>query len=492
MRRKVIRGLIWTSLSFGVWKAISFIAVLVLARLLQPRDFGLVGIAMIAIGVIRMFQDMGVGSALVFRKDCPERLTSTAFYMVLASGLIFTLASYFSADPIALYFKNRDAAPILKVLSFAILPISIGTIPSVLLNKELRFRKKAIPDTAGALIQAVVSIALALMGYGVWSLVFGELANRIVNAVLLWLVSPWRPKLVFDVESARTLFSYGKFMTGSSIVSFATSNADNAVTARMLGASALGYYSLAFRIASLPSTLTFFIVSKITFPFFSKLQDDVGKLSEAFLKTLRCLAFISLSAAVLMYMLAPELLGLLLGAKWGSSVAPLRGLVAYGVLSSFILQAIEVFKATGRPQISFRAESIRLLILIPLAIGGATYHGIVGIAVAQSLTVAAAAAFYFRPALRILEIRLRDVSAALLPAALPAISVALVLALLRLALPIQTSAVAYLGASLFAAGAAFAASSVLLARRSIANWAKRSLPNWRIAEMLSALGARKG
>jgi O-antigen/teichoic acid export membrane protein len=424
-KSRVTSGLFWTSLSFGAWKLISMVSIFVLARLLSPHDFGLVGIAVVVIGVIRMFQDMGVGCALIYHKDTTPELTSTAFYMILASGFIFTLIGFFSAGYAASYFNNPGAAPVLKVLSLNIMVVSIGTVPGFLLTKELQFKKRVGPEMAAALVQAVVSVFLALSGFGVWSLVIGDIANRTVASAGAWIVHPWRPKLLFDFRLARELFNYSKFMVGSSISSFATSNADNIIIARMVGTTSLGYYTLAFRVASLPSTLTFFILSKVTFPVFSKLQDDRKRLASAFLRTVKYLTFASLPLGIAMYMLAPEFVSVLLGQKWDDSVAPLRALIVYGIFASVIWQTIEVYKATGRTDVSFGSETIRLLILIPLAIVGALFGGIYGVAIAQSITVAVASIFYFYPLIRMLEIEARDLFGALFPSLIPSACIGL-------------------------------------------------------------------
>jgi PST family polysaccharide transporter len=416
---RMVSGLFWTSLSFGIWKLVSLVTVFILARILSPADFGLVGIAIIVIGVIRMFQDMGVGCALIYSKNTSIELTSTAFYMILASGFIFTLGGYLSAPYMASYFNNPAAESILRALSANIMIVSIGTVPGFLLTKELQFKKRVGPDMVAALAQAAISIYLALKGQGVWSLVAGEIANRSVASIGSWMIHPWRPKLLFDRKLARELFSYSKFMVASSISSFATSNADNIIVARILGATQLGYYSLAFRAASLPSTLTFFVLSKVTFPVFSKLQDNRRELADAFLKTIKYLALISLPAGIIMYMLAPELVDMLLGEKWSRSVESMQALVIYGVFTSIIWQVIEVYKATGRTDLSFGSETIRLIILIPLATACALFGGIHGVAIAQSITVAIASIFYFFPLMRVLEINVTELLDALFPSLLP-------------------------------------------------------------------------
>jgi O-antigen/teichoic acid export membrane protein len=319
----------------------------------------------------------------------------------------------------AFYFNNPASESILKALSANIMVVSIGTVPGFLLTKELQFKKRIAPDLIAALAQAAISICLALEGYGVWSLVAGEIANRSVASVGSWMIHPWRPKLLFDVKLARELFSYSKFMVASSISSFATSNADNIIVARILGATQLGYYSLAFRAASLPSTLTFFVLSKVTFPVFSKLQDNRRELADAFLKTIKYLTLISLPAGIIMYMLAPELVDVLLGEKWSRSVESMQALVIYGVFTSIIWQVIEVYKATGRTDLSFGSEMIRLIILIPLATACAFFGGIYGVAIAQSITVTIASIFYFFPLMRVLEINATELFDALFPSLLP-------------------------------------------------------------------------
>lgn len=478
---RVASGLFWTSLSFGVWKIISTISIFVLARILSPHDFGLVGIAIVVIGAIRMFQDMGVGCALIYNKNATSELISTAFYMILASGFIFTLIGFFSAGYAASYFNNAAAAPVLKVLSLNIMIVSIGTVPGFLLTKELQFKKRVGPEMAAALAQAVVSVLLALAGFGVWSLVIGDIANRTVSSIGAWIVHPWRPKLLFNIGLARELLNYSKFMVGSSISSFATSNADNIIVARMVGTVSLGYYSLAFRVASLPSTLTFFILSKVTFPVFSKMQDDRKRLSSAFLRTVKYLTFVSLPVGIGMFMLAPELVSVMLGEKWNNSVAPMRALIFYGIFTSIIWQTIEVYKATGRTNVSFGSETIRLLILVPFAMVGALFGGIYGVAIAQSITVAIASISYFYPLMKILDIRARDLFGALYPSLLPTACIALSIWLVGGAFQqhpiLQASRLLKLIVSLFVAALIFFAFLIAFVRDRVWRPASEFSPN---------------
>ena len=221
LAQKAAYGIAWVALSAVIIRAFSFITKIVLARLLAPADFGLLAVGLLAINSMGLLRDLGFGAALIYKKDDPDHsAANTAFILLpIVASVLFVLA-YLSAPHVALFFDNAAVEPIVRVLALTFIISSFGTVPSMLLEKELEFKKKVLPETVPVAGYACVTIWLALHGYGVWSLVYGQIVSAVLMAMLIWVVSDWRPTFKFDSGVARGLFGYGKHILGASVVIF--------------------------------------------------------------------------------------------------------------------------------------------------------------------------------------------------------------------------------------------------------------------------------
>ena len=383
LAKKTAHAMLWVTLISIITKIFGFVTQIVLARLLAPADFGLLAIGLLAINSMGLFRDLGFGATLIYKKDDSEHTAAnTAFILLpLVASALFLIA-YFAAPYIAIFFNNAAVEPIVQVLALTFVISSFGTVPSMLLEKELEFKKKVLPETVPIIGYACVTIWLAMNGYGVWSLVYGQIVSAMLTAGLIWLVSDWRPTFEFDRKIARELFGYGKHIMGASIIIFLITNIDDAIVGRVLGIEALGFYTLAYTISNLPATQITHLVGRVMFPAYSKLQDDRDALGHAYLKTLKYVSMLSIPAAFGIFVIAPDFVSVVLGEKWMPAVPALQVLCFFGLSRSLAATTGSIFQAIGKPEILFKTALLQLVLMMILIPPLITRFDIVGMSLA--------------------------------------------------------------------------------------------------------------
>ena len=386
LAKKTAHAMLWVTLISIITKILGFGTQIVLARLLAPADFGLLAIGLLAINSMGIFRDLGFGATLIYKKDDSEHTAAnTAFILLpLVASALFLIA-YFAAPYIAIFFDNAAVEPIVQVLALTFVISSFGTVPSMLLEKELEFKKKVLPETVPIIGYACVAIWLAINGYGVWSLVYGQIISAVLTAGLIWFVSDWRPTFKFDRKVAKDLFGYGKHIMSASVVIFLITNMDDAIVGRVLGMEALGFYTIAYTISNLPATQITHLVGRVMFPVYSKLQDDRDVLRDAYLKTLKYVSMLSIPAAFGIFVIAPDFVNVVLGDKWMPAVPALQVLCIYGLLRSVGAINGPIFNATGNAKVLQNLTFMRLVICIIILIPLTLKWGILGTAIAVTL-----------------------------------------------------------------------------------------------------------
>jgi len=389
LKRQVASGLFWVALAQLVARGLAFVTTLILAKLLTPAIFGLVGMAALAIAALRYFQNIGFDAALIYRRDDIEEASQTAFLAVLASSALVYLVAVTTAPWVAVFFRQPDVIPVLRVLALTVPISSFGRVPFSLLSRELDFRRKIIPELSASVVGNTAAILLALHGAGVWSLVWGELIRSGIAVVLVWLVSPWRPRWHFSLQQARQLFSYGKHIVSSQTLIFLITNVDDAVVGRWAGQAALGYYGFAYRISNTPATQITRVLSQVMFPTFSKLSGGNAGQTRAryYLTTVRYVSWVTMPIAIATILFAPEFIQGLYGETWAAAILPLQLLAGYGLIRSIAANMGSIFRAMGKPQWLTYIAAWRLVTMLVFLYPVTVRWGINGVS-ALSVSVA--------------------------------------------------------------------------------------------------------
>jgi lipopolysaccharide exporter len=408
--------MLWQGSSYLFGKVAVLATTLVLARLLFPEDFGLVALAMVFITYADSVADLGVAQALVYLPRS-ARTTRAALLSALAFGVLLAGGATLGAPAIAALFGEPDVAPLIRLLGFSLLAGAAASVPEALMRRDLQFRRLSAAAVVRSVTVGVVSIVLALLGFDAASLVWGTVAGAVVHAIVVWLAVPDRPDLWLwrtDGAGLRAVLGYGLPAAGGMLLAKLIFDIDYLVVGRELGAEALGFYTMAFRLPELLIINVFFVVSSVTFPLYSQARGDGDRLRRGYLTSVRIQAAYGVCAGLGVAAVAPVLVPVLLGSNWAPAVAALVPLAVYAALRSLGAGANDVYKALGRPGLSVKISLLRLVVLVPVLIY-ATRWGFAGVAWAQALAAGAFVVLMQGVALRVLGLRWAELLRAVAP-----------------------------------------------------------------------------
>lgn len=361
---KTFRGAVWSYASVYSGKLLIFVTTIILARLLSKDDFGVAGYALVIISFLNVLNDLGVGPALIYYKDEPD-VADTAFWLGLGMGLALFALTWVLAPLVGVFFQDERAIAVTRV-SALVFPIgALSNVHDMLLQKGLAFRRKFIPDFAQAAAKGLASIGLALMNFGAWSLVIGQVAGRAIGAAAYWFISPWRPKWRFRRHLMRQLLSYGIRLVSVNALGVLLLNADYLFIGYFLNAEALGVYTLAFRIPELVIMQLCYIISIVIFPAYASMREDTASFRRGFLATTQYVAAITVPLGLGLALVAEPFVLTMFSDKWIEAIPVMRAISIYALMISLAYNAGDVYKATGRLQILIRLSLVRAVLLLP-------------------------------------------------------------------------------------------------------------------------------
>jgi O-antigen/teichoic acid export membrane protein len=387
--RQAASGAAWNYAAFLLSKGLLFVATLILARLLSPAEFGLVGMALLVIGLLDILRDFGIGSALIYRQDGGQGVANLAFFLSVVIGIVLFAANWALAPVAAGFFKTSGptdtgiVTSLLQTLGFSLLFSSLGSTHDALLQKSIDYRKRMIPEVGRTLVKGILQVVLVLLGFGVWGLVIGQVVGEAFATLLLWVVMPWRPSLHIERKYFAPILNYGVQLTVVGGLGTLLADVDYLIIGGMLGEIALGYYTLAFRIPELLIKNLAQAVSTVAFPVAARLQSDLPALREAYLKMQRYMLAILAPLGAGLYALTPPLIHLLFQARWDPIIPVMQILSIYMLLGGVNHWPGVVYKALGRPGILNVLSLVKLVLLVPVLWWAAANYGIVGVAWGQ-------------------------------------------------------------------------------------------------------------
>ncbi len=376
-----VEGLFWSYSSFAVAKLFSFVSMLVLARVLLPAQFGQFALVLVLITYLQTVGDLGVGAALIYERKRLAEAADVTFLVSLVAGAICAGIMYLSSGWLANFFSEPRIQPVLEVMSLYFPIRALGNAHDALLRKELAFKTRFVPELARAALKGLVATILALAGFGVWSLVWGQLLGAALAVAVLWRIVPWRPGLRLPRDLLNRMLRYGVQIVSVNALSAVVHHGDFVIVGHLLGSTALGFYSIAYRIPELTIATVIWMVGSVAFPAYSKLGGNKQELREAFLVTLKYLSLITLPMGFGLALLARPAVVTFFGRNWEPAVPIVQALAVALALRSLGTHAGDVYKATGRPDILIKVALIRALVLIPALVYFARF-GAAGVALA--------------------------------------------------------------------------------------------------------------
>jgi len=382
LAQKTIKGIFWSYLAFIGGKVLTFLSTIILARLLLPEQFGLVGYCLVAIQYLDILNSAGIDSALIARRENLEEAANAAFAANILLGVVSFGLTWVVAPSVAVFFKNNEIIPLLRVLGLS-LPLSgLGMVPDTLLQRHLRFRTRLLPSMSGSFTKGLVSIVLAWLGLGVWSLVWGQLAGIVAGAVLAWILAGWRPTWRFRADATYAIATYGFHIVLLEIAGAFRNNVDYLLVGRILGAAALGYYTMAYRIPELLIRSVNIVVGNVSLPVMAMAQKDREQLHSFYFNYLRYLSLVLFPVSVGAAITAPIFIPLFLSAKWNPAIFPTVLIsLALGVAAMGYIPGV-LYKAIGRPELLSRLNFIKVPLAV-LVLWYSTRWGISGVAAGQ-------------------------------------------------------------------------------------------------------------
>ncbi|HID34658.1 MAG TPA: lipopolysaccharide biosynthesis protein [Anaerolineae bacterium] len=387
-RKQVTSSAAWVGLSTAIIKVLSFITItLVLAQVLNPSDFGLVGMAWLAINAFDFLRELGVTAALVYRQGEDEDVAADVAYIALAvTSVIIYILVFTTAPYIERFFSDSQGlTQILRVLALTMLINAVGQVPYTLMAKNLDFRNKAVPEIMAGGSNSIVAITLALTGFGVWALVGGYITDSILRNSLVWLFTTWRPRWRFQRTIWREMFDYGKHVVSSRVLIFGITNIDDAMIGRVLGSSALGFYTLAYRLSNLPATHMTKLVSNVMFPAFSKIQKDRERIRRIFFQTIHAIGLLAAPISIATIVLGPTFVHEYYLGRWDEAIVAMQWLTVYGFARAIAANMGPIMRAMGKPQWLSTLALWRFTTMVLFLYPAILWKGIVGVSILSAV-----------------------------------------------------------------------------------------------------------
>jgi len=368
LKQKTISGLTWSFIDSFVGQGITFIVGIILARILSPREFGLVGMLTIFIAISQSFINSGFSQALIRKQDCTQTDCSTVFYFNIVVGIFFYILLFVFANTISIFFHEPILKDLIRVLGLVLIINSFTIIQSTLLTKRIDFKLQAKISIISSFVSGVISIHMAYTGWGVWSLVALTLLRYTMSSLLLWYWNKWKPAWQFSQKSFKELFSFGSKLLVSGLINTLYINIYYVIIGKYFTSVQLGYYTRAEQFQSLPSANLQGIVGRVSYPILSSIQDDMPRLKETYKKIIRSTMLVTFVLMLGMVAIAKPMILTLIGAKWEPCVIYLQMLCFVGMLYPLHAINLNMLNVQGRSDLFLRLEIIKTILAVPVII----------------------------------------------------------------------------------------------------------------------------
>jgi O-antigen/teichoic acid export membrane protein len=432
LARAAAGGLRWSALGQLGRQATLLATTVLLSRLLGPESLGLMSMAVVVLGFLELFRDLGSGAAVVQRRELGPALLDTLFWLNLAAGLACAALLVALAPLAARFFGEPAVAPLLQLLALGVVVNSLGVVQQALLQRAVAFRAIAGVELVAALCGAIVAVALALSGAGVWSLAAQSLATALTATPLFWLLSGFHPRLRFDPAALRAVAGFSGGLVGFNVVNYAARNADNLLIGRVLGPASLGLYSLAYRLMLYPVQLLAQIATRVLFPLLSRVEDE-ARFRRAYLELSAAIALVAAPIYVAMGALSDPLALALLGPAWAGA-APLLAIFApVGLFQALTNPTGLIYQARGRTDLLLAWGVGSSAVMVAAFVIGLRW-GATGVAAAYALSMLLLAYPVFALPFRLIGLPVAALLRTLWPCLVCAAGMLLVLLAARLAL----------------------------------------------------------
>ncbi|CAM1355385.1 lipopolysaccharide biosynthesis protein [Tenacibaculum halocynthiae] len=376
--KSAIKGVYWTFLDLLINKALYFITTILLARVLGPTEFGLIGMITVFIAIGNSLIEGGMSTSILkmkspLREDFSTVFWANVFVSILVYVIVFICSSY-----IAQFYKEPILENVIKIYSLGFIIISFKSIHIVRLTVNMKFKEITLFNMPGNIISSVVAIYLAYNGWGIWSLVVLFLLNQIISTIVYWIGVKWSPDLLFDKKLFLRHFKFGYKLMLSSQLNVIFDNLNNILIGKFFNAKMLGYYERAFTLNSYPISIFSSIISKVTLPFYAKIKDKKEEVLTIFKKSLEVISFFSFIVSGLLFLISNDLIKGVLGDEWLTSIPIFNILIFSFAFYPVHTLNINMLNLYGRSDLFLKIEIIKKIFAI-IIVFFAIQYGILGL-----------------------------------------------------------------------------------------------------------------
>jgi O-antigen/teichoic acid export membrane protein len=379
-------GASWLAISQIIQPAWEFVVGIVLARMLTPKDFGIVAMGIIFFSLASAISNMGISNVLIQKNKLEQIDIKTSLTIaVFSSGIIFfslVLVSYFVNS----FFNEPLAGEVLRVFSFNFIIGGVAMIPAAIMTKEMRFRAISIIDILSSVIYGFSALLMAYMGYGLWSLVYPVLLSALFRCVASCIVASYIPKLGWHNKTAVHIFKFGGGLTVASVLNYTARNLDFFIIGRFLGSAQLGLYKRAYDLAVIPKEKVADSLSRVLLPFLCKIRDDTVWTKSAFLKTNKTIALVCIPVLLFSFLSAPEIVSVLYGDQWTGAIRSFQIMSLGGIFYALFVPFGSVLVAFGKTRSYLLLQTVYSALLLVFTLVGVKY-GIEGVSLGVVTTL---------------------------------------------------------------------------------------------------------
>lgn len=419
----LVKGIAWTTAAKWSVQAVTWATTFVVARLLMPRDYGLFQMALVYLGLATLLSEMGVGLAVVTLRNMTDEQLAQLNGLAVALGTAAMLLSWSLSEPVGAFFSEPKLPPVIIVMSLSFTLLAFRVVPYSLLQRDLNFKLLAMIDAAQAIGNALMTLLMAALGFGYWSLVLGSL----FSSGLATALTVWRRPYAFRVPRPRQIpeaMEFCRQMVIANVAWYAYSRADSLVAGKVLGASQLGFYAFALTLGSMAVDRVTALVSRVTPAFFAAAQDDPAAVRRYLLKITEGLAVLTFPVTIGMALVADVFVLTVLGEKWAGAIVPLRILSLYAAFRSLSPLPTQVLRAVGEAGYVMRV-SVMMAVVMPIGFFVGAQWGIGGVAAAWAVVHPMLILLLVRRTCRAIQLSPLDYAKSIWPALSGAVPMAL-------------------------------------------------------------------
>lgn len=382
LRTAVFQGSFWVFASRMFGRFLSLLSLVILSRLLEPKDIGIFGMGLLALSLLDAFTNTGISWFLIQKKDNVADYLDTAWSLQLIRSLLIFVFLLLMAPLVASFFKQPELCSLIRLLSLSVVLNGLVNIKTVNLIRELDFKTQALWVAISSASGFLISVPLVYLLRNVWALVLGTVVGQAISVLVSYLIIPHKPSFCLDAFKTREILKFSRWVTVNSISFYFIMQGDNLFVGKFLGPAFLGYYQLAFSLGNTPTSEITTVFSQVLTPAYVKLKDQKERLTFSFQRAFSLISFLSFPLAGFLFVYAKLLVTVLLGEKWLPVVAPLQVMAFSGLVRSLISTGGPLIQAFGQPKTDFYLSLPRLLIMALLIFPLSQRWGMTGVAFA--------------------------------------------------------------------------------------------------------------